>query len=130
MLGLAPLTSNQQIVCYSLAVGTLIVQILAKKFVPIDPFVKIAEKAGLETENDDNQVLAVFSMAKETLNKQTTRTFSSNPAKEPLINVDEEGSDGLVIEDEGDDMESENLDFDRAREDPDGLRYSMHIGGA
>lgn len=43
--------------CYSLAVGTLIVQIIAKKAVPIEPFKKIAAKAGLETDNDDNKVL-------------------------------------------------------------------------
>lgn len=46
--------------CYSIAVGTFIIQIIAKKAVPSEPFVKVAANAGLETENDDNKVLQVF----------------------------------------------------------------------
>lgn len=76
----------------------------------------------------------MFSKAKDTLNKSTTQTFSSkNSAKQPLIEVAEDGEsdsmemDAQVVE-EGD-LEMDQLDFDRAREDDDdGLRYSMHVG--
>jgi len=56
-LGMTSLTLNQKIVCYSLAVGTLLVNILARKVVPLKPFEKLAEKLKLDDDKVNNETL-------------------------------------------------------------------------
>ena len=117
--------------CYSLAVGTFIVQIIAKKAVPLGPFAMISDKSGLESNSDNNQLLQAFSGAKDRL-RQSSQKFTKSH-KAPLL--DGEESDGAdmptgINDEEGSDGEA-MPDFHANRgDDPDGLGYSMHLSRA
>merc|ERR1712147_539531 len=57
IFGIAPLTMNQQITCYSLAVFVLILQPIVKKAVPLGPFETLVPKINIESDVDDNIIL-------------------------------------------------------------------------
>jgi Ca2+-transporting ATPase len=57
ILGVAPLTMNQQIVAYSLAVFVLILQPIVKLAVPIEPFEKLVPMINIESDLNDNAIL-------------------------------------------------------------------------
>lgn len=71
-LGMTSLTLNQKIVCYSLAAGTLLVNILARKVVPLKPFEKLAEKLKL----DDDKEKGATQSVKDKMVNWKTKAFS------------------------------------------------------
>ena len=80
---MAPLTFYQQLTCYLTAAGVLIVQIVAKKVVPLKPFEWIASKFSLEKDSDENPVLKLKKRVTEILSKR--RSEKAVESRESLL---------------------------------------------